>query len=162
MLTVNTWEAPAHMSCKRQLQLDGERRCNDCPQPPTLNTQLNLIPPLTLLILQHHPHPTLAPEVNLHLPGRKILLHLSRRNKEMLCPKDPICSPACSNMLVQPKNFSAFRWGCHCTRIIRGCHRAGIIIAEVRLFLRPYLHSVSKYISSLLLPQHSKPPWLSK
>ena len=45
-LTVDTWEAPAYMSCKHQLQLDGERRCNDCPQHPTPNTQLNLLPPL--------------------------------------------------------------------------------------------------------------------
>ena len=34
LLTVNTWEAPAYMSCKHQLQLDGEKRCNDCPQHP--------------------------------------------------------------------------------------------------------------------------------
>ena len=134
VLTVNTWEAPAYMSCKHQLQLDGERRCNDCPQPQHPAKPPPTRHPLTLLILQHHPHPTLAPEVNLHLPGRKILLHLSHRNREMSCPKDPICSPACSNMLANLKIFSASRLGCHCTRIMRGCHRAGIIIAEVRLF----------------------------
>ena len=79
--------------------------------PPTPSLTSPHPSPLTLLILQHHPHPTLAPEVNLHLPGRKILLHLSRRNKEMSCPKDPICSPACSNMLVQPKNFQRIQMG---------------------------------------------------
>ena len=110
-LTVDTWEAPAYMSCKHQLQLDGERRCNDCPQPQHPAKHPPTRHPLTLLILQHHPHPTLAPEVNLHLPGRKILLHLSRRNKEMWCLKDPICSPACSNMLVQPKKFQRIQMG---------------------------------------------------
>ena len=90
MLTVNSWEVMHCQSCKHQLrrircwlctgtrtmvdgrglswkhqlQLGGERTCNDCPIPTSLHSISYPSP--------HHPPASLAPQVNLHLPGKKL------------------------------------------------------------------------------------------
>ena len=125
MLTVNTWEAPAYMSCKHHLQLDGERRCNDCLQhpakPPTTTT-------LSSPFLSYNTTPTPL------LPLRSTCICQAEKS----CSIYPAATKRCRVLRIQYvalhaptcwfnlKIFSASRWGCHCT---------SIILFEVRLFL---------------------------